>query len=172
MRAGRAVLFVVLLSAQACAAANGPSAASQSSAVATPTIAIATSAAPVAPPGLRFEPLPFRLRPPVEGKDAFDNEFFETLIDFDHDSRPDVIISWSRTSDQGFATLQALHNDGAGKFSDATASVFGGAALSLTGARNFAVADFDGDGFPDVFVADHGADVAPFLGGQSHLFMG
>ena len=123
-------------------------------------------------PGLHFEARRFSIPPPVAGKDRFDNEFFETLLDFDHDGRPDVVVAWSRTSAQGFATLQALHNDGGGTFIDATASVFPGGVPSLTGARNLVVADFDGDGLPDLFVADHGPDAAPFPGGQSHLFMG
>jgi len=103
-------------------------------------------------PGLHFEARRFSIPPPVTGKDRFDNEFFETLLDFDHDGRPDVVVAWSRTSAQGFATLQALHNDGGGTFIDATASVFPGGVPSLTGARNLVVADFDGDGLPDLVV--------------------
>jgi FG-GAP-like repeat len=37
--------------------------------------------------------------------------------------------------------------------------------------REFAVADFNGDGFNDFFVADHGYDAPPFPGYQNQLFL-
>src|SRR5439155_9441 len=163
--------LAVALLTSACTGSTGPATTPAQPPVA-PSATIAPPPAPVPSPGLHFEARRSSIPPPVAGRDRFDNEFFETLLDFDHDGRPDVVVAWSRTSAQGFATLQALHNDGGGTFIDATASVFPGGVPSLTGARNLVVADFDGDGLPDLFVADHGPDAAPFPGGQSHLFMG
>ena len=67
------------------------------------------------------------------------------------------------------SSVYHLSNDGAGHFTDTTASVLG--AVTTVHARHFAIADFTGDGRPDLLIADHGADVSPFPGGQSRLLV-
>ena len=96
---------------------------------------------------------------------------FQTLFDFNHDGRPDVILAWGPWPPAA-GTMQALQNDGAGHFTDVTATVFQPAVPAPEHGRHFASADFNGDGVLDLFVANHGQDQSPFPGGQSLLLMG
>ena len=93
-----------------------------------------------------------------------------TTIDFNHDGRPDIVLAWDFR--RGGGHLQALRNEGAGHFVDATAQVFNATDNSIELARNFAVADFNGDGLPDLAIADSGLDDPPFPGAQSRIFIG
>jgi hypothetical protein len=71
-----------------------------------------------------------------------------------------------------------LLNQGNGKFADATRQLFGGPAPEVVWGRELLTADFNRDGHPDIFVADHGHanDVDPssplnFHGAQQHLIL-
>jgi uncharacterized protein (TIGR03437 family) len=92
-------------------------------------------------------------------------------IDFDSDGNTDLLVC------QAFLpTAQpcaAFRNNGKGNFSDATAQVLGPNPPRIeNGARDFCVADFNGDGRPDVFIANTGECPGCTLrGGQSHLLM-
>ncbi len=76
------------------------------------------------------------------------------VLDYNHDGRPDLFF----TNAANIATLKKddpkyrnrlLRNDGGGKFTDVTDQ----AGLAGSGYDNgVAVADFDNDGFPDIFV--------------------
>lgn len=62
----------------------------------------------------------------------------------------------------------ALINDRKGGFEASGTGVAG----STVHAREFVVADFNGDGIDDIFIADHGYDVAPFPGHKNTLLLG
>src|SRR5512142_282491 len=71
-----------------------------------------------------------------------------------------------------------LLNQGGGKFTDATQQLFRGPAPTVVWDRELLTGDFNRDGRPDVFIADHGHanDVDPssplnFHGAQQHLFL-
>ena len=88
-------------------------------------------------------------------------------IDFDNDGDLDIINA--PVGDPSAAPIFALRNDGAGHFSDVSSTVVPG--ISLVHPRDFAVADFNGDGRKDLFIAAHGYDQPPFPGEQSRLLM-
>ncbi len=67
--------------------------------------------------------------------------------------------------------IQILLNDGNGGFFDGTAQVINGPVPSTVHPRKVVVADFNGDGKLDVFIADHGYDVDPFPGAQNTLLL-
>ena len=71
---------------------------------------------------------------------------------------------------QGPGPFRFLGGDGKGGFSDTSATVLG--PLETTSySPSYVVADFNGDGLPDVFAGNGGPDAPPFPGGQSLLFM-
>jgi len=104
----------------------------------------------------------------VHNNGAFGNKYLpESLgpgcafIDYDNDGYPDILLingqDWpghGRTK----STLKLYHNDRNGRFTDVTEKA--GLAISLYG-MGAAIADYDNDGFDDIFVAALG---------QSHLF--
>ena len=168
MRYGRVAAIVCSL-VVACVAPAAPVATTPTPAAsATATNGLdATPSPEIAQDGsARFEVTYFSA--PAPGLPAVSS--YMTTIDFNHDGRPDIVLAWDYRRGGGF--LQALRNDGAGHFVDATAQVFKAAENSIELARNFAVADFNGDGLPDLAIADSGLDDPPFPGAQSRLFIG
>jgi len=92
------------------------------------------------------------------------------LIDFDSDGDLDVVYAQLAYT-QASATpsrLRAFRNT-AGTFTDATDAVLG--TVTLIHPRHQLVADFNGDGRPDVLFAGHGYDYPPFPGEQSRLLV-
>jgi hypothetical protein len=64
-----------------------------------------------------------------------------------------------------------LLNNGHGGFVDGTSQVITGSIPGTVFPRRIVVADFNGDGRPDIFIADHGYDAPPFPGAQSTLLL-
>ena len=84
-------------------------------------------------------------------------------IDFNHDGAIDLLgVTTARNGDFSPTPLVALQNDGSGHFTNVSSTVFtGGAPLVQDVAdSNKIVADFNGDGLPDVYLGD-GARMNP-----------
>ena len=100
-------------------------------------------------------------------------------VDLNGDGLLDVVVAPVNGS-QGNVVIKVapvfLLNRGGGVFVDATQQLFNGPAPVVDWARELLTADFNRDGRPDIFVADHGHvnDADPNQvrgGGQDHLFL-
>ena len=102
--------------------------------------------------------------------DAFnDNIGHLFAADFDNDGDDDVLIAAETNPAEEFAGVRAgliLINDG-----DYTFTVAAGDRPSSVGPRETLMADFNGDGMKDFFIADHGHDVDPFPGWSNQLLL-
>ena len=67
--------------------------------------------------------------------------------------------------------VQFLMNNGAGIFSDQTATVISNAEPGAVHARKALTGDYNGDGWPDLFLIGHGHDQPPFPGEYPLLFL-
>jgi hypothetical protein len=84
-------------------------------------------------------------------------------IDFSHDGFMDMIVTqaWPAPSaDEHMVRALAYVNDGTGHFTEVTSQVLG--ELRIWGFCHWQIADFDGDGYDDVFLADGGTDYPPW----------
>ena len=89
--------------------------------------------------------------------------------DFDDDGDDDVLIAAETNPAEEFSGVRAgliLINDG-----DYSFTVAEGDRPSSVGPREVVMADFDGDGMNDFFIADHGHDVDPFPGWSNQLLL-
>ena len=92
------------------------------------------------------------------------------LIDFDDDGDLDV-VSTGTTQNWQPAPMIALRNDGAGRFTEATADVFGTPPPRLIAAFDVKAVDVDGDTRTDVLACDGGPDTPEAPGSQTRLFL-
>ena len=83
----------------------------------------------------------------------FDRRGFSdvTATDFDRDGAVDLLLS-----EMFFGKTTLLKNDGSGRFTDVTAATIPRASY---GSASSAVADFDNDGYPDVYMSDMHSDM-------------
>jgi hypothetical protein len=84
--------------------------------------------------------------------------------DFNGDGLVDVIITRLVCDPASTYPVTILLNKGKGKFVDATKSIFVGPVPLTQHPRQIVVADFNGDGKADAFIADHGYDQFPYPG--------
>lgn len=93
------------------------------------------------------------------------------LLDFDGDGDLDVVyaqIDYTRASGGTPSRLRAFRNTN-GTFTDVTDAVIGN--VTLVHPRHQLVADFNGDGRPDILFGGQGYDFLPFPGEQSRLLV-
>ncbi|MCR5880289.1 FG-GAP-like repeat-containing protein [Phenylobacterium sp. J367] len=93
------------------------------------------------------------------------------VADFDGDGKTDFALTYFLypLEDRG-TPVRFFSGDGAGGFTDRTSVIAGGAPTTVH-AREVVVGDFNKDGRPDLFVADHGYDTNPFPGAQNALLL-
>ena len=94
--------------------------------------------------------------------------------DLNNDGNSDLLVLGASYPYRGAPVAQPsllLLGTGDGNFSVASQAVLPFASLTTVHPREVVFADFNGDGFKDVFVADHGYDTMPFPGAQNKLFL-
>ena len=94
------------------------------------------------------------------------------VADFNNDGFNDIIfgspyVPWVDQSTE----ITVLLNNGSGHFIDSTSTFISGSIPGLNHDRKYRVADFNGDGLPDLFLGGHGYDVAPFPGEANALLL-
>ena len=83
------------------------------------------------------------------------------FLDYDNDGRPDLFFvsgttwPWTRSAMGGPPTCALYRNNGNGRFSDVTREA--GLDITMLG-MGVAVGDYDGDGYPDIFIAGIGGN--------------
>lgn len=95
----------------------------------------------------------------------------EDSADVDNDGYVDVIITRHRWRTLDTFPMQVLLNNRRGGYVDGTAAIFEGPPPRLQWPRKVVIADFNNDGRPDIFVADHGYDDSPGPGFQNTLVL-
>ena len=80
--------------------------------------------------------------------------------DFNRDGIPDVVFGSNGSSPEGRTIVIALGQPGGG-YIEGTTQIISGEVPTPIGASKILVTDFNGDGWPDIFVAD-AADDSPF----------
>jgi hypothetical protein len=112
--------------------------------------------------------------PQSVGTVPLDGAWFASQIavaDFNGDGHQDILITRNSQDAQHTYPVTVLLGDGKGNFTDGTSSVFQGSVPQTQFARQIVISDFNGDGHPDAFIADHGDDHAPYPGYQSTLIL-
>jgi hypothetical protein len=94
----------------------------------------------------------------------------QTYGDFNGDGIPDVVFGPNSLSTTGVPMLIALGQPG-GSYIDGTTQVISGEVPAPVHVRKVLVADFNGDGWPDIFMADTGYDAPPFPGSHNWLLL-
>lgn len=91
-------------------------------------------------------------------------------IDFNSDGNVDLLICGHNVHTTTKWPCAAFRNDGKGNFTDVTTQVLGSNPPAFEAAGDYCVADFNGDGRADVFIANS-IDCCGFPGGQNALLL-
>jgi hypothetical protein len=98
-------------------------------------------------------------------------ETFPTRGDFNADGLDDIVIARLQWLTYAAYELDILLNDGSGGMFVATPDLFSGPVPAVQHPSQVLVADFNGDGRSDIFVANSGYDDNPFPGYQNTLVL-
>ena len=98
-------------------------------------------------------------------------EAFPVAADLNGDGLEDVIIQRTKYLTYETFPLDILLNDGKGGMTLATSTMFSGPLPVVQNPTTVLVADLNGDGRSDIYVADHGYDLPPFPGYQNVLVL-
>jgi hypothetical protein len=96
------------------------------------------------------------------------------VIDLDRDGWVDVVVAAGYWEDDRVGEphpIAVWRGVGPGRWEEDTAAFFDGPIPELIHPRKTVVADFNGDGWPDLYVADHGLDRDPFPGAMNVLML-
>ncbi len=91
--------------------------------------------------------------------------------DFNGDGLMDLVFARGTYPTSDTHELNIALNDGNGGFVLATSEIFINTVPRTQHPRQIVLADFNGDGITDIFVADHGQDVEPFPGYPNTLVL-
>ena len=91
--------------------------------------------------------------------------------DFNDDGWPDVVLQRALYQSGQLFELDVLLNDGDGNLTLGTSQVFSGTVPLVVEPRQIVLADFNGDGRPDIFLPDQGMDAPPNPGHQNTLVL-
>jgi hypothetical protein len=91
-------------------------------------------------------------------------EAFPTVGDFNGDGLSDILITRLQFQTDAIFALDILLNDGNGGMTLATSEIFSGSAPLVQHPTDVIVADLNGDGRSDIFVANTGNDSPPHPG--------
>ncbi len=94
--------------------------------------------------------------------------------DLNNDGNSDLLVLGASYPSDGAPVAQpslVAFGNGSGGFTLATQAQFPFASLATVHPREVVFADFNGDGYKDVFIASHGYDANPFPGEQNQLFL-
>ena len=78
--------------------------------------------------------------------------------DFNRDGLRDVVVAYGVFNSNTRYPLRPMMNNGQSGFTDRAADLIEGSVPSFFNARKIVVADFNGDGFDDIFIGAHGID--------------
>jgi hypothetical protein len=167
------ILIMTLFGLQGCAVVSNetPTPSSASQLLPSPT------AQPLSSP--TSQPLPSPTCIPVQYTEPEEILIIETngtimnmaSADFNSDGEMDVVFDRHIFRSPDTFELEILVNDGNGGLRVGTSEIFDGPIPKVQHPRQMLIADFNGDGRSDIFIADHGQDSNPFPGYQNTLVL-
>jgi FG-GAP-like repeat len=90
--------------------------------------------------------------------------------DFNGDGIPDLVFAPISANTEGVPVIIALGQP-EGSYIDGTTQIISGEVPAPVMARKALVADFNGDGWPDIFIGDTGYDAPPYPGNHNWLLL-